>query len=148
VRPENGRPPAYAPAPTGQVTLTARVQPDEDDGKDRAAFTEDGRRQVYAISAATVGAATGLDIRPGFFTLVADQPGVLGVPELPQLDDGPFFSYALQWIAFGVMAVGALGYFTWRELKPGGALTRERRAQRKSVAQLIAEDEAREHADR
>jgi cytochrome oxidase assembly protein ShyY1 len=147
LRPEEGKPPAYPAPPAGPVTLTARVQPDEQDPKDRPAFTQDGQRQVYAISAHTIGAAAGLTIRPGHFQLLPDQPGVLGITPLPQLDAGPFFSYALQWIAFGLMALGALTYFTWRELKPGGALTSERRRQRKSVAQLLAEDEPQHSAN-
>jgi hypothetical protein len=86
---------------------------------------------------------------------------VLNVLPQPQIDSGPFLSYALQWIVFGVMAIGGLGYFTWREIQPGGALTPEGRARRRTerdaggppkvrgrhaVAAMIAEDEARERA--
>jgi hypothetical protein len=71
---------------------------------------------------------------------------VLGALPLPQTDSGPFFSYALQWIAFGAMAVLGWLYFTVRELKPGGALTAPKpsgeRTRRKSVSEILAEDEA------
>jgi cytochrome oxidase assembly protein ShyY1 len=90
-----------------------------------------------------VARSSGLTIRPGYFQLDQNQPGVLGALPLPQLDSGPFFSYALQWIAFGTMAVLGWLYFTIRELKPGGALTVDKadRTRRKSVAEMLAEDD-------
>lgn len=158
VRPVDRGVPDYPAPPNGPVRLTARVQPDEVDPQRRPSLVEDGRRQLYAINAGRLGAETGLDIRPGYFSLVPGQPGALSVAPLPELDSGPFFSYALQWIAFGVMAIGGLGYFTWRELKPGGELsaeTRERRREhrrpkrgRRAVAARVAEEEAAEQAGR
>ena len=73
---------------------------------------------------------------------------MLGALPLPDLDAGPFLSYALQWIAFGTMAILAWLYFTWREIKPGGVLAEDKRdrPRRVSVAQQIAEEEARERA--
>jgi cytochrome oxidase assembly protein ShyY1 len=136
----------YPAPPSGQVTLVARVRADETDPQHREAFsdqTNGGRRQVYAVDSRTVARATGLPIRPGYLQLESGNPGVLGPLPLPQLDAGPFFSYALQWIAFGTMALLALIYFTWREIKPGGVLA-ESRPRRRSVAQLIAEEEAAE----
>jgi cytochrome oxidase assembly protein ShyY1 len=142
VRPVNGiKVPDFAAPPTGRVNLVARVRDGEPDNRD--AFTENQHRQVYAINSAVVGRAAGLEIRPGYFQLLDDQPGVLGALPLPQLDAGPFFSYALQWIAFGVMALAGWLYFTWREVQPGGALT-ENRPRRRSVAEMLAEDEERD----
>jgi cytochrome oxidase assembly protein ShyY1 len=137
----------YPAPPAGQVTLTARVRAGETDPQHRDAFTDrtnGGRRQVYAIDPATVGRATGLAIRPGYLQLEAGSPGVLGALPLPQLDAGPFFSYALQWLAFGTMSLLALAYFTWREIKPGGVLAEPKHPHRRSVAQRIAEEEAAE----
>jgi cytochrome oxidase assembly protein ShyY1 len=140
VRPATGvKVPELAPAPDGPVTVVAWVRAGESDERD--AFTEDGRRQVYAINSAVVGRAAGLDIRPGYFQLVDGQPGGLQTLPLPKMDAGPFFSYALQWIAFGVMALGGWAYFSWREVQPGGALA-EPRPKRKSVAEMLAEDDA------
>ncbi|RLK54723.1 cytochrome oxidase assembly protein ShyY1 [Actinokineospora cianjurensis] len=146
VRPAEGvSVPDYAEAPTGQVNLLARVRLGE--STDRAAFEEDGHRQVYAVDPAVVGRAASLDIRPGYVQLEEGSPGVLGVLPLPQLEAGPFLSYALQWIAFGAMALLGLIYFTWREIKPGGTLAeREHKPRRKSVSEILAEDEARERA--
>ena len=171
VSPDNGQVPSYAAAPSGHVALTARVHPDEADSH-RAPLTEGGYRQVYDINTGVVSSVTGVSLDPGYFALADGQPGVLGVLPVPQLDSGPFLSYAFQWITFGLMAIFGLGYFTWREIQPGGALTPEGRAKRRAeraereaaagrtgtapkaakvrgrhaVAQLIAEEEAAERA--
>jgi cytochrome oxidase assembly protein ShyY1 len=137
--------PDFAAPPTGTVTLTARLRADERDPRDRPPERRDGRLQVYAVGAGVVEHATGLDIRAGYLQLNDRNPGVLGALPLPELDSGPFLSYALQWIAFGTMALLAWLYFTWREIKPGGALATER-PKRISVAQQIAEEEARERS--
>jgi cytochrome oxidase assembly protein ShyY1 len=160
VSPNNGQVPNYAAAQAGRLTLTARMHPDESDPH-RPPLTGQGHREIYSINTTVVSNLTGLTVDPGYFALVDNQPGVLNVLPLPQIDSGPFLSYALQWIVFGVMAIGGLGYFTWREIQPGGALTPEGRARRRAereaggtrkvrgrhaVAAMIAEDEARERA--
>ncbi|MBY8847972.1 SURF1 family protein [Saccharothrix longispora] len=148
VRPVSGvRVPDLKPVPDGVVTVTAWTRVGESD--DRDAFDQDGHRQVYAINPDVVGRAAGLTIRPGYFQLTEGQPGVEEALPLPKLDAGPYFSYALQWIAFGVMALGGWLYFTVREVRPGGALaggdggagSDRPRARRKSVAEMLAEDE-------
>lgn len=143
----------YPAPPSGRVDLLARVRSDETDPQHRAPFadqTNGGRRQVYAVDSRTIAAATGLPIRPGYLQLERGSPGVLGPLPLPELDAGPFLSYALQWLAFGTMALLALGYFTWREIKPGGVLAEPKpggdRPKRRTVAQQIAEEEAAERA--
>jgi cytochrome oxidase assembly protein ShyY1 len=175
VAPNNGQIPHYAPAPTRHVTITARMHPEESN-PDKAPLTQQGHREVYSVNTTVVSNVTGLHVEPGYFALVASQPGVLQVLPLPQIDSGPFLSYAFQWIVFGVMALFGLGYFTWREIQPGGALTPEARARRRAekaaraaadpaaasqderppasrvrgrraVAALIAEEEARERAE-
>ena len=140
--------PDFAAPPTGTVTLTARIRADERDPRNRQADELDGRRQVYAVGSGVVARATGLDIRPGYLQLDDKNPGVIAALPLPELDAGPFLSYALQWIAFGTMALLAWLYFTWREIKPGGVLATAKtdRPRRVSVAQQIAEEEARERA--
>ena len=52
-----------------------------------------------------------------YVQLVEDQPGGLGVIALPHLDAGPFLSYGIQWIAFGIMAPILLGYFVYAEIR-------------------------------
>ena len=143
----------YDAPPSGVVQITARVRQDEVDPKNRDAFADAstaGRLQSYVVDSQVVARAAKLDIRPGYFQLDLAQPGVLGALPLPQTDSGPFLSYALQWIAFGAMALLGWLYFTVRELKPGGALTtpKQDRTRRKSVSEILAEDEAAEYADR
>jgi len=146
VRPVNGiRVPELTAPPTDEVTVVALTRTGETDNRD--AFPEDGRRQVYSINSAVVGRAAGLDIRPGYFQLTEGQPGVERALPLPKMDAGPFYSYALQWIAFGTMAVGGWAYFTLREIKPGGVLA-EDRPRRRSVAEMLAEDEDAEETAR
>ncbi|MFC5287382.1 SURF1 family protein [Actinokineospora guangxiensis] len=143
VRPDEGVTiPGFAPAPAGQVTITGRVRIGERTAADRQPFTEGGHRQVYAIDPQAVLPGS----LAGYVRLEAGSPGVLGALPLPQLEAGPSFSYALQWIAFGAMTLIGLVYFTWREIKPGGVLDKPRK---KSVAEILAEDEDAEHpADR
>ena len=140
--------PGFAAPPSGTVTLTARLRVDERDPRDRAAEQRDGRLQVYAVGSGVVARATGLDLRAGYLQLDERQPRRARRAPLPNLDAGPFLSYALQWIAFGAMAILAWLYFTWREIKPGGVLNtpRAERPRRMSVAQQIAEEEARERS--
>ncbi len=117
VRPVQGtEPPPVAAAPSGEVRLEARVRVDEQ-AQERASFDADGVQQVYAVNSAAVGATTGLSITPGYLQLAENQPGVLEALPLPQLDSGPYLSYGLQWIAFGIMAPLGLGYFVWAELR-------------------------------
>jgi cytochrome oxidase assembly protein ShyY1 len=136
--------PPYAAPPTGVVNLVTRARQDETDPKHRTAFADPAtadKLQSYVVSSQVVAQASKLDIRPGYFQLDTNQPGVLTALPLPQTDSGPYLSYALQWIAFGVMAILGWLYFTVRELKPGGALTQEPVHKRKSVAQILAEDD-------
>jgi cytochrome oxidase assembly protein ShyY1 len=52
-----------------------------------------------------------------YLQLVDNQPGGLGVIGLPHLDAGPFLSYGIQWITFGVVAPILLGYFVYAEVQ-------------------------------
>jgi cytochrome oxidase assembly protein ShyY1 len=120
LRPAEGvRVPSYPPAPSGELSVTGRLRSDEPDPQSRQVVQQDGHRQVYAVSSHTVGAATGLRLEPGYVQLVDGSPGVLAALPLPQLDPGPSFAYALQWIAFGTMAPLGLAYFAWREATAG-----------------------------
>ncbi len=132
--------PDYAPPPAGPVTLTARLRLDETDPQGRAAIESDGHRQVYAADSRALAAATGLRLEPGFLQLAAGQPGVLRPLDVAPTagGDAPFtnFSYALQWITFGVIALIALGYFVRLELlqRRGPDRRTERAALRRALA--------------
>lgn len=110
------QPPPIDAAPSGEVTLDARVRQAE--GTSREPIEEAGHIQVYNINPAQIGGALSVAPVEGYLQLDADQPGGLGVIELPQTDSGPYLSYGLQWLAFGIMAPLGLAYFVraeWRE---------------------------------
>ncbi|WP_460864613.1 SURF1 family cytochrome oxidase biogenesis protein [Rhodococcus aerolatus] len=120
VRPVQGTDaPPVPPAPTGTVTLDALQRLDEPWAPERGVVPDPGTAapQVYAVSADLVGPLVGTTLSPGYLQLSADQPGVLGVLPLPQLDAGPYLSYGLQWIAFGIMAPLGLAYFVRAEIR-------------------------------
>lgn len=110
-------PSPYPPAPTGPVTLTARVRADETDSDNRPTFPRGGHLWTYAVDARTVGAGTNVPLRPGYFALTEGQPGGLNPLPLPQLQTGPYFSYALQWIVFGIMAPAGVLYLVYNEVR-------------------------------
>lgn len=117
VRPEKAaQVPPIAPAPTEPVTISAHLRLSEG----RAAkepIRESGLPQVYSINTAQVGEVLATPLAEPYLQLVDDQPGGLGVIPLPQLDAGPFLSYGIQWIAFGIVAPIGLGYFVYAEIR-------------------------------
>jgi cytochrome oxidase assembly protein ShyY1 len=133
----------YPTAPEGTVTVTARLRADQPDPSDRPVVRGEGAPQLYAADSRVLGATAGLDIVPGLLQLPAGQPGVLTpVPVGPTVADAaPFtnFSYALQWLTFGLIALVALGYFIRLEVlqRRGG----DRRARRTEVRRALAGDD-------
>ena len=108
------------PVPTGVVTVTGRVQQDQTDPSNRQPRFEAGLHQAWAVNA---DALAGMDGTPGadgnvllgYIQLAVPSPGVLTEIGMPQTSVGPYFSYALQWCAFGGMAILAIAYFIFRE---------------------------------
>lgn len=117
VRPDDSlRLPAYTAPPAGEVTVAGRIRLSENDRENRAPVRQDGRLQVYGIDPVVVSGATGVALEPGYVSLTADQPGVLAAVPLPNPSEGRNSkSYALQWIALGLMAPAGVGYYVWRE---------------------------------
>ncbi len=131
---DSGAVPAYPAAPGGTVTVTARLRADQHDPSDRPVVRGAGAPQLYGADSAVLGATAGLDLVAGILQLPADQPGVLApAPVGPTVADAaPFtnFSYALQWLTFGLIALVALGYFIRLELlQRRGSGHRSRRAE-------------------
>lgn len=117
VHPEKGTDvPPIAAAPTGTVTITGRLRDSETAG-DKKPLTEAGFQQVYAIDTRQVAQLVKTPLTGSYLQLVDDQPGGLDVLPLPQLDAGPFLSYGIQWIAFGIIAPLGLGYFVLSEMR-------------------------------
>jgi cytochrome oxidase assembly protein ShyY1 len=118
VRPLPGsRVPPVAQAPGDTVTITARLRDSEGPVLDKESFVSDGVRQVYSINTGQIATLTGVPLAGSYLQLVDGQPGGLGVVGLPHLDAGPFLSYGIQWITFGVVAPILLGYFVYAEVR-------------------------------
>lgn len=117
VRPTQGAIPTIADAPSGQTTINGRIRAGEGTTPGRGAHTEGGVLAVYSIDPADAGRATGLRLDPFYLQLSPQQPGSLGEIPLPQLDSGPYLSYGLQWLAFGVMAPLGAAYFIYSEIR-------------------------------
>ena len=134
VHPDQGTDvPAIPPPPSAAVTITGRLRDSQTAGE-KQPFTEAGYQQVYAIDTRQVASLIKTPLAGSYLQLVEDQPGVLKPLALPRLDAGPFLSYGIQWIAFGILAPIGLGYFVYSELK-----TRREEAARRAEQQAAAE---------
>jgi cytochrome oxidase assembly protein ShyY1 len=118
VRPEQGShvPPIPRP-PAETVTITARLRDSEPAAPGKDPFTRDGVQQVYSINTDQVAMLTKVPLAGSYLQLVDDQPGGLGVIGVPHLDAGPFLSYGIQWISFGILAPIGLSYFVYSEIR-------------------------------
>jgi cytochrome oxidase assembly protein ShyY1 len=111
--------PDFTAGPAGTVTVTGRLRVNETDTSGRPSFDSDGHRQIYAADSRALATATGVEMVDGYVQLTDGQPGALdALPVVPPVSGAPFtnFSYALQWITFGAIAVIALGLFIRLEL--------------------------------
>jgi cytochrome oxidase assembly protein ShyY1 len=118
VRPEPGsHVPEFARPPQEAVTLTARLRDSEPLLKDKEPFSRDGVQQVYSINTDQVSTLTKVPLAGSYLQLVENQPGGLGLIGVPHLDAGPFLSYGIQWISFGILAPIGLGYFAYSEIR-------------------------------
>ena len=75
---------------------------------------------------------TGVPLAGSYVQLIENQPGGLGVIPLPHLDAGPFLSYGIQWIVFGVVAPDRSRVLRLLRTQgaPGGSGRRNRRSRR------------------
>jgi cytochrome oxidase assembly protein ShyY1 len=118
VRPgEGSHVPPIPRAPAGTVSITARLRDSEPLVKDKEPFSRDGVQQVYSINTGQVATLTRVPLAGSYLQLIDNQPGGLGVIGVPHLDAGPFLSYGIQWISFGILAPIGLGYFAYSELR-------------------------------
>jgi cytochrome oxidase assembly protein ShyY1 len=72
---------------------------------------------VYSINTEQVSGLTKVPLAGSYLQLVENQPGGLGMIGVPRLDAGPFLSYGIQWILFGILAPIGLGYFAYSEIR-------------------------------
>lgn len=130
--------PELTAAPATETTVSGYVRKSEA-VPGTAPIDDQGRRQVYGMNTAQISHLTGLDLSSDYVQMDEDSvggragEGLSAIP-LPKLDSGPYLSYGIQWIAFGIMVPLGLGYFVWSEL-------RERRRQREEIAAAEAAGE-------
>ena len=103
--------PASVPeAPRGVVSVVVRLRPGEPQLPGRTA----PRGQLPTINLPTVAKLVGAPTYTGAYGLLAsEQPAPVTAPAAavrPNPDLGPHLSYALQWIAFGILAFIGLGW--------------------------------------
>ncbi|OBF12147.1 hypothetical protein A5730_04510 [Mycobacterium sp. ACS4054] len=135
VRPEQGaQVPPIPPPPRDPVTITARLRDSEPVAAGKDPFSQDGVPQVYSINTGQVAALTKVPLAGSYLQLTENQPGGLGVIDVPHLDAGPFLSYGIQWISFGIVAPLGLGYFVYSEIR----VRRRERQQRPEAAPSAA----------
>lgn len=123
--------------PSGTVTVTARLKAGEPVIPGRSA--PDG--QVATINLPQIAERIGRPTVEGAYGLVASEdPSVAAAPApaiRPEPDEGPHLSYALQWIAFGVMGFVGLAWAVRHEYRlrnEDDPAVRERAARREARA--------------
>lgn len=134
--------PNTAPAPpSGPVTITGRVRQSEP-GRDSATVPVDGHARL--INSDKIGADLKIPVVNGYVDTLSMTPkdSLTTEPiQLPELDDGPHFWYAVQWFMF--TGIGALGVVVFIR----GDL-RDRRERLEEEAKEKAEGQARQQTGR
>lgn len=123
--------PDHVPSPPeGDVTVVARLRPAEPELPGRTA----PEGQVASIDVAGIVADLGVDgYTSAYGVLASEDPAVDDMPYpaiRPEEDEGPHLSYALQWIAFGVLDFVGLFWAWRRELRIGALPASEQAAAR------------------
>jgi cytochrome oxidase assembly protein ShyY1 len=104
--------------PTGQVTITGRLQRSERGGSTNGGTPDDGTARL--INGPDFAKALGLNLYDGYVTVDKQEPAndpAFGAFPGPEIDDGPHFFYALQWFFFALLALGGLVYFSRQEVR-------------------------------
>lgn len=116
------------PAPSGTVTVVGNVKGNET-GKDSATVPVDGKARL--INSDVIGRIQGVTYVNGYVLAQSMHPAQQGlVPVmLPDLDEGPHLSYAIQWFCFTAIAVVGLGILIRNDIKDRRS-GRERRRSR------------------
>lgn len=113
---ENNTVPHYDAAPAGEVEITARLRAPETGQAEPVPV--DGLPAVRVVDPVVLGDTLGQPVETdGYLQLTGEQPGSLTPAPIPGIESGPYLSYGLQWLAFGILAPVALGYFAWAEFR-------------------------------
>jgi cytochrome oxidase assembly protein ShyY1 len=110
-------PAAVPPPPAGEVRVVGHVRRNEQ-GRRAAVTPVDG--QLRLINSDAIGDALGYPLLNGYVGLLEVTPPQSGdfVPvELPVIDEGPHFWYAMQWFGFTAIALAGIVVFIRADLK-------------------------------
>ncbi len=138
---EQGKPDTEVlpPAPEGEVEVIGFLRRDER-AKNNAITPRDF--QVRFISSDAIGTSLGTDLLPGYVSLIESTPpngDVLQPITPPEPSEGNHFSYALQWYAFGAIALIGIVVLIRSDLK-------DRRKAQRRAARLAEQRAATEAA--
>ncbi len=111
--------PGNVPAvPTGEVTITGRLQRSERGGTSNGGTPDNGTARL--INGPDFAKALDLDLYDGYLTIDKQEPAydaAFGGFPGPEIDDGPHFFYGLQWFFFALLALGGLVYFSRQQVR-------------------------------
>lgn len=111
--------PGHIPAvPTGEVTITGRLQRSERGGHTNGGTPDDGPARL--INGPGFAKTLNLNLYDGYLTIDKQEPAndaAFGAFPGPEIDDGPHFFYGLQWFFFALLALGGLVYFSRQEVR-------------------------------
>jgi cytochrome oxidase assembly protein ShyY1 len=106
--------PRVPAAPTGEVTVVARVRPSEP----ASTTGTPPRGQVTRIDVAAIRQDLPYDVYAGFGDLVREHPAPRRAPALlppPETSEGPHLAYAVQWFLFACCALAGYVVLARRE---------------------------------
>jgi cytochrome oxidase assembly protein ShyY1 len=107
---EAERPDAVPAAPTGEITVIARLRPSEPLPRSGRSAPEG---QVPTIHVPTIAEGLGDEALTDVYALMDSEDPVA------EEDPGPHLSYAVQWILFAVMGFVFIGYMIRTEIRAG-----------------------------
>lgn len=129
------------PVPEGEVEVIGYLRRDER-AKDNAITPRDF--QVRFISSDAIGTSLGTDLLPGYVSLIESTPsnGETLLPITPPApSEGNHFSYALQWYAFGAIALIGIVVLIRSDLQDRRKA--QRRAERRAAAAAAVDEPVR-----
>jgi cytochrome oxidase assembly protein ShyY1 len=142
---EAGRPDEIPAPPRGEVTVVVRLRPSEPT-LDRGAPTG----QLASIDLPTYAGQLPYPVLTGTYGLLASEnPPAATTPASlpkPQPDDGMHLSYALQWLAFGVLMFIGFGYAARQHARNRAIDAAAEAAEAATRARAQGEDDDATHA--
>ena len=132
------------PPPSGDVTVIARLYPDEPVVAGRSA----PEGQVATINVESITGGIDGPVFAGWYAqLVSEDPEVAtgSLWSRPLLDEGPHLSYALQWYVFALMGYFGYGWALVNEAR-GDAPVQSKRSRRRAESGIASDEEIEDAA--